>query len=86
MAISSGQISVGLTPTIIDGTHNGVFKLTVHNADNTQKVYVGGPNVTIANGLGIEKLETLQFQLAPLDSLYAVSDKTGHIVHWLKQV
>ncbi len=86
MAVTSGHITVGLTATIIDGTHNGVFKLTIHNADNTAKVYIGGPNVTVSNGLGIEKLQSLQFQLAPLDSLYAVSDKADHIIHWLKQV
>lgn len=86
MAISSGQAAIGLTPTLIDGTHNSNFKLTIHNADNTTKVYIGGPNVTIANGLGIEKLTTIQLYIDPLDSLYAVSDKENHIIHWLKQV
>lgn len=86
MAISSGQITVGTTATIIDGTFNSNFKLTIHNADNTAKVYIGGPNVTTANGLGIEKLTTIQLYLDPLDSLYAVSGQEDHIIHWLKQV
>ena len=86
MAITTGHTSVGLTATIIDGTSNSDFRLTVHNADNTAKVYVGGPNVTITNGLGIEKLTTMQFDMYASQELYAVSDKTGHIIHWMKQV
>jgi hypothetical protein len=86
LAITTGHTSVGLTATIIDGTSNSDFRLTVHNADNTAKVYVGGPGVTTANGLGIEKLTTLQFDMYASQELYAVSDKTGHIIHWMKQV
>jgi hypothetical protein len=86
LAITTGHTSVGLTATIIDGTSNSDFRLTVHNADNTAKVYVGGPSVTINNGLGIEKLTTLQFDMYASQELYAVSNKTGHIIHWMKQV
>jgi hypothetical protein len=86
LAITTGHTSVGTVATIVDGTSNSDFRLAIHNADNTAKVYVGGPSVTINNGLGIEKLTTMQFDLYALDELYAVSDKTGHIIHWMKQV
>jgi hypothetical protein len=86
MAITTGHTSVGLTATIIDGTSNSDFRLTIHNADNTAKVYVGGPGVTTANGLGIEKLTTMQFDMYASQEMYAVSNKTGHIIHWMKQV
>lgn len=86
MAISSGQVTIGLTPTLIDGTHNSNFRLMIHNADSTQKVYVGTANVTTSTGLGIEKLETRQFDLNPLEQLYAISSKENHTIHWLKQV
>ncbi|CAB4141803.1 hypothetical protein UFOVP419_33 [uncultured Caudovirales phage] len=86
MAITTGHTSVGLTATIIDGTSNSDFRLTVHNDDNTAKVYVGGPGVTTANGLGIEKLTTMQIDMYASQELYAVSGKTGHIIHWMKQV
>ena len=86
MAITTGHTSVGLIATIVDGTSNSDFRLTVHNADNTARVYVGGPNVTINNGLGIEKLTTMQFDMYASQEMYAVSDKTGHIIHWMKQV
>lgn len=86
MAISTGQITVGLTPTLIDGTSNSNFKLWILNADSTQKVYVGGPDVTVSSGMGIEKLQTMYVEMYPLDRLYAISDKAGHIITWMKQV
>ena len=86
MAITTGHTSVGLTATIVDGTSNSDFRLTIHNADNTAKVYIGGPGVTTANGLGIEKLTTMQFDMYASQEMYAVSDKTGHIINWMKQV
>ncbi len=86
MAISTGHTTVGLTPTLIDGTSNSDFRLAIHNADNTVKVFIGGPDVTTSTGLGIEKLTTMQFDVYALDRLYAVSDKADHIIHWLKQV
>lgn len=86
MPITTGHTTIGLTASLVDGTSNSDFRLTIHNADNTAKVYVGGPNVTINNGLGIEKLTTMQFDMYASQELYAVSDKTGHIIHWMKQV
>jgi hypothetical protein len=86
LPITTGHTTIGLTASLVDGTSNSDFRLTIHNADNTAKVYVGGPNVTINNGLGIEKLTTMQFDMYASQELYAVSDKTGHIIHWMKQV
>lgn len=86
MAISTGQTLIGLTPTVIDGTSNSDFRLAIHNADNTAELFIGGPDVTTTTGLGIQKLETIQFDLYAMDRLYAVSSKEGHLIHWLKQV
>jgi hypothetical protein len=83
--ISSGQTSIGTAATAIDGVWANPSRITLHNADNTDAVYIGNGNVTIANGLGIEKLQTLQFDLQPLEQLHAVSGKTGHIISWLRQ-
>ena len=59
MAISSGRLTVVTTATIIDGTFNSNFRLIVHNNDNTDAIYLGGPDVTIAIGLKLLKQETL---------------------------
>lgn len=86
MAISSGQLTIGTTATIIDGTFNSNFRLIVHNNDNTEAVYIGGPDVTTANGLVVKKEESIQLEMNPLDSVYAVSGKAGHTISYLKQV
>ena len=86
MAVSSGRITVGTAATIIDGTFNSNFRLIVHNNDNTDAVYLGGPDVTTANGLQLLKQETLQLEMNPLESVYAVSAKAGHTISYLKQV
>jgi hypothetical protein len=59
--------------------------MIIHNDDNTQAVYLGGPGVTAADGLTIEKLESLQFDLGPLEQVYAVSTKINHTISWMRQ-
>jgi len=86
MAISSGQLTVGTTATIIDGTFNSNFRLVIQNMDNTDAAYIRGSSATIPNGLQLLKQETLQLEMNPLESVYAVSDKAGHLVSYLKQV
>ena len=86
MAISSGQITVGLTPTLIDGTSNSDFKLTIHNMNNDDGIFIGGPNVTITNGMQLIKLETLQLEMAPSSQLYAIANKENLKIGYLKQV
>jgi hypothetical protein len=85
MAISNGQLSIGTVATPIDGVHNNPARIFIHNADNTQAVYLGGPEVTPSNGMIIEKLQTIEFHLEPLDQIYAVSTKLGHIISWIRQ-
>lgn len=86
MAISSGRMTVGTVATIIDGTSNSNFRLLVHNNDNTDAVFIGGPDVTTATGFVVKKEESIQLEMNPLDSVYAVSGKAGHTISYLKQV
>lgn len=86
MAITSGQLTIGLTATPVDGTHNSNFKLTIHNMNNDDSIYLGGPDVTPLNGMQLLKLETIQFELNPLELVYAVSTKENLKLGYLKQV
>jgi hypothetical protein len=86
MPITSGRMTVGTVATIIDGTFNSNFRLIVHNNDNTDAVFIGGVDVTPANGLVVKKEESIQLEMNPLDSVYAVSAKAGHTISYLKQV
>ena len=83
--ITSGRVSVGTVATAIDGVSTNPSRITISNVDNTDAVYLGGTAVTITTGFGLQKLEMIQFDLAPLEQLYAVAGKTGHTINWLRQ-
>jgi hypothetical protein len=90
MAFYSGQTSIGTAATVIDGVLIGAnggnpYRLMIHNNDNTDAVYVGGSAVTITDGLKLDKGVMLQLTVSPTDLLYAVSNKSGHIISWLTE-
>jgi hypothetical protein len=83
--ITNGQAAIGTVATPIDGVSNNPVRITIHNNDNAKGIYLGNENVTIANGLLLLKEQSYQFDLSPLEQLYAVSNKTGHIISWMRQ-
>lgn len=85
MAITSAQITIGLTPTAIDGTSTNPIRLHIHNNDNTNNIYLGNGSVTTTTGLELTKLDSMEITLNPGEELYAVSASTGHVISWLKQ-
>jgi len=86
MPLLSGNTTVGTAATLIDGIawHNPVL-LHIHNNDNTDAVYVGGPDVTTSNGLKLLKQDSLELTLHQANQIYCVSSKTGHTVSWIAQ-
>jgi hypothetical protein len=86
MPLFSGQTSVGTAATIIDGiAYNNPVLLHIHNNDNTDAVYVGGPDVTTSNGLRLVKEDSLEITLHQANTIYCVSTKSGHVVSWIAQ-
>jgi hypothetical protein len=83
MLITSGQVAVGTVATEIPETCTMPFRLKIHNDDNSDDLFLGGPGVTTSTGMRVNKLEQLQVRLAPLDKVYAVSSKTGHAVSYI---
>ena len=83
--ISNGQTSIGTAATAIDGVWTNPSLLTIHNNDNSDTLYIGNSTVTTSNGLQLLKLESYQFQLQPLEQVYAVSTKAGHVISWMRQ-
>ncbi len=83
--ITNGWASVGTVATPIDGIHNNPARITIHNNDNATNIYLGGSAVTTTNGLLLLKEESYQFELEPLEQIFAVSDKTGHVISWMRQ-
>lgn len=83
--ITSGHTTVGTAATLIDGLEINPYRIHLHNDDNTDSVYLGGSVVTISNGLTLQKLDSIELIVNPLEALYAVSSKAGHVISWLKQ-
>lgn len=86
MTVSSGQLTVGTVPTLIDGTYHTNFRLWIHNVDNTDALFLGDSNVTTATGMVLQKEQTIELEMNPLERIYVVSAKTGHTLSYLKQV
>lgn len=83
--LSAGTTVVGVVPVLVDGLSVNPFRLHLHNNDNTDAIYLGGSTVTTANGLQLAKEDSIELILNPLEALYAVSTKAGHVLSWLKQ-
>jgi len=83
MPLSSGKVAVGTAATEIPETCIMPFALQIHNNDNTDEVYIGGPGVTTATGMQLIKQESVRLDLNPLDKVYAVSTKTGHNISYV---
>ena len=84
MALTSGQVTVGTAATLIDTTDVMPWTLRIHNNDNTDAMFIGGPTVTTTTGMKLEKLEELELQMQPNDRVYAVSSKAGHVISFIK--
>lgn len=83
--ISNGQVAIGTVATAIDGVWTNPSRITIHNNDNSTGIYLGGEAVTITNGLLLLKEQSYQFELQPLEQIWAVSNKLGHVISWMRQ-
>ena len=84
MRITSGTIIVGTTPVQIDGNSVQPCHLHIRNNDSTKKLFVGNSEVTISNGLPVDKLTTIEFTLPPGEAIHMVSEDGSHSVSWLR--
>lgn len=84
MAVTSGSQTVGTAALQIDGNSQFQAHMKIRNNDSTKTLYIGGPDVTTANGLPIDKLTTLEFDIPPGEAMFMISTDTGHSVSWLR--
>ena len=85
MAITSGQMTAGTVATMVDGIHQMPYRITVHNGDQTDSLYLGNASVTTTDGFSLDKGQILQLVINPLDALFVVSTKGNHPVAWLRE-
>jgi hypothetical protein len=61
--------------TLVVGSSVSVQHICVHNHEHNQnhEVFIGGSDVTVANGMHAVATQTSQIQLMPGDELYAIT-------------
>lgn len=84
MAITNGNQTIGTALTQVDGNSQFQSTLTIHNNDTTKDLLLGGPNLTVANGVPLAKLQYISLQIPPLEAVY-LRASTGEIsVSWMR--
>jgi hypothetical protein len=84
LPIESGRLTVGTTPVQVDGLGVSPIRIYIHNEESTKTLFIGNGNVTVLNGFGIDKSSVQDFLIFPGQSLFMVSDSTGHVVSYLR--
>lgn len=86
MTLSTGQLSVGTVATQLDGTSASMWRIHIHNHDQTDALYIGNGDVSTTTGLQVPKLDSIELLMNPGETLHVISTKTGHTMSYLKQV
>jgi len=84
MSITTGQLTIGTTAVQIDGNDVNPVTLKVHNLDATKQLFIGGANVTTANGYVLDKGEQLDFTLPAGQSVFIISSGNNHQIAWMR--
>lgn len=74
MSVASKHVTVGTTPTVIAGpapSYNRVVTALLKNT-GTSNVYLGGPDVTTADGFTFQAGASLTVELNSDDTLYGI--------------
>ena len=80
--VSSGQVTIGSTPTLITTGVVGASWVYLHASGNTS-IYVGPLGVTVSTGLELHKGNTVSIWLPESDKLYGVVTSGTETVTYL---
>jgi hypothetical protein len=79
VTISTAQITVGTARVLLAAADDSGQRVTVHNDDSAQQVFLGGSDVTTSNGIHLDGKEERQITLNPGESLYGIASNS-HVV------
>ena len=67
--------------TLIVGASVSVQHICIHNHEHNQnhEIFVGGPDVTLENGMHAVATQTGTLQLLPSDELFAIANQASNI-------
>ena len=84
MPIRSSVVSVGVVATLLSVGGSGDLHTVVIRNDSGVTVYVGGDDVTVANGFAIATAGSLTLDLANADAIYGIVAAATAAVQVLK--
>lgn len=79
MTLSTSQISVTTTPTLLCAPDDMSQRVTLHNNESSQQVYIGDSGVTTSTGIHLDGKEERQITLNPGEGLWGVSANTNSV-------
>jgi hypothetical protein len=85
MALTSGLIATNAsTAVVIKKAGANPIKLNLHNSSGGV-IYVGGANVSSANGYHLSNTESLELTLLSGNSLFGLSGSGSRDIAWFEQ-
>jgi hypothetical protein len=86
MPLSTSQVTVTTSPTLLVAGETNPVLVHLHLHENTDNVYLGNSTVTTSTGLRLVKQDSFDINLAPGNSLYAIITTSTATVSVIKQV
>jgi hypothetical protein len=79
MSVNHSRTTVGTAAVQIAGASSMPQYVWVQNADysGTTEIFVGAANVTTSTGFRVWRDQTIAYELAPNDSLFAIASAAG---------
>lgn len=84
MAVSSNGVTVGTSITEVSGVYEYNKYVYLQSGTEGAVTYVGGADVSAANGILLSETSSTVFQTKADDVLYAISDTVGAVVKVLE--
>jgi len=79
VTMTTAQISVTTAATLLCAANSMSQRVTVHNNENSQQVFIGDSGVTTSNGIHLAGKVSRQIILNPGEGLWGVSSNTNSV-------
>ena len=79
MTMTTAQISVTTAATLLCAANAQSQRVTVHNNENSQQVFIGASDVTTSTGVHLDGKEERQITLNPGEGLWGIAANTNSV-------
>lgn len=79
MTLTTAQISVTTAATLLCAANAQSQRVTVHNNEASQQIFIGASDVTTSTGVHLDGKEERQITLNPGEGLWGISANTSSV-------